>query len=562
MDGVTAESSGLDVTTLAVAPDTNAPPPEPEPEELSIRSFTLAGRFFGRMYSGEAEALTAFTVERSAVGALSAWFGQATFDSLVAHDGSRAGAAEARARLEEAVDRDLVTIDAMISAQLDMLLWNDRMRRLEGSWRGLHWLCNRVQPGTKVKVKLLLARWAEICRDFERAIEFDQSNIFKKIYEEEFGTAGGEPFGMLACDYQVRPAPGPGSPTDDVTALDALAAVAAASFSPAVIAAHPALIGLDHFSELGASADPTEAMRGVERRRWRSLQERDDSRFLSVLLPRVLARPPWPDDGTRPDRFRYRPDPSGEQARAWMSPVFPLAATAMRAFSSWGWPADIRGATVNREATGGVVEDLPFELLPSDPRRPLPRGPDLPPRRAHDLPDPPPGPPRPPTEVALTDDQEKLLVEAGIIPLIGLEGLPEAAFAAAPSLHRPPRMTTDIANANQRLSAQFNAILCVSRFAHCIKLMGRAMVGSFQTANDIQLRLQQWITKFASQNSGSNGDLGARHPLREARVQVAEVPGKPGTFGCVIQMQPHYQLDEVGAAFRLVTDLNKSRNAA
>jgi type VI secretion system protein ImpD/type VI secretion system protein ImpC len=386
-------------------------------------------------------------------------------------------------------------------------------------------------------------RWAELCRDFERALEFDQSALFKMVYEGEFGTPGGEPFGMLVADYEVRHAPGPGSPTDDVAGLDGLAGVAAAAFAPAAIAAHPALLGFDTWAGLGAAADLTDVLRSADRTRWRALQGREDSRFLAVVLPRVLGRTPWPDDATRADRFRYREYASGPDARVWMNAGYPLAAAAVRAFARQAWPADVRGAAVAREATGGVIEGLPAEHLAGDPRA---------------------APLRPPVEVALTDDQERQAVEAGFIPFIGLELLPEASFAATPSIHRPPRMqgeTAMAANANQRLSAQFNAMLCVSRFAHCVKLMGRDMVGSFKTADDIQRRLQRWLQGFTN-ISAAGGDTGARYPLRDARVEVSEKPGQPGVYGCTILLQPHYQLDEVGAAFRLVTDLQAARQAA
>ncbi|SDB68240.1 type VI secretion system contractile sheath large subunit [Belnapia rosea] len=526
----------MDGSPAAVTGDAGTGTAEPPP----LRAGILSGAFLGRAGAMAADALASFLIEGPAAS-LRLWFGEAALSRLLAHDGTRHGRAEALQRLEEAVDRDLATIDRMVSEQLDAVLRQDRLRRLEGSWRGLHWLAGRLPPGRSCKVKLLSLRWSELCRDFERAIEFDQSQLFKKVYEEEFGTPGGEPYGLLCGDWELRPFPGPGSSTDDIAGLDALAGVAAAAFSPVAVAAHPSLIGLDHWHELGPAIDPTEPMRGLERRRWRSLQEREDTRFLSVLLPRVLARPPWPDDGTRPDRFRYRPDAGQPGARAWMSPVYPLAAVAMRAFASFGWPADIRGATVSALPVGGVVDALPVERFAADP----------------------PGPsPRPPVELALTDDQERQMVEAGLMPLIGLEGLPEAAFAAAPSLHRPPRMTAEAGNANQRLSAQFNAVLCVSRFAHCVKMMGRDMVGSFKTPQEIERRLQTWLMQYTSTTSGAAGESGARQPLRSSRVEVREKPGQPGVFGCTILMQPHFQLDEVGAAFRLVTDLSAPRAAA
>ncbi|HYF08139.1 MAG TPA: type VI secretion system contractile sheath large subunit, partial [Acetobacteraceae bacterium] len=165
-------------------------------------------------------------------------------------------------------------------------------------------------------------------------------------------------------------------------------------------------------------------------------------------------------------------------------------------------------------------------------------------------------------ELSLTDDQERHCVEAGLVPLIGLEGLAEASFAAMPSLHRPPRMETDVANANQRLSSQFNAMLCVSRFAHCVKVMGRDMVGSFQTAREIERALSRWLLNFTNNAAPAQGDIGARYPLRRSAIEVQEKAGQPGVYGCIIHLQPHYQLDEVGASFRLVTDLEAARKAA
>lgn len=534
-----------EVTTAALRSSAS-----PDPIEPPARDAALGGDFLGRSGGTGAEAIAGFLAEASSAAALTRWFGRAQLAALLAPAATaRDPRGAALARLEEAVDRDIATIDRLLSRQLDAIVGTDRLRRLEGSWRGLWWLAGRIPTGTgsqRIRVRMLVLRWAELCRDFERSA-FDQSQLFKKVYEEEFGTAGGEPFGLLCGDWQVRPFPGPGSPTDDVSGLDGLAAVAAAAFSPTVVAAHPALLGLDSFGELGAAIDPAEVLRDTERRRWRTLQEREDTRFLGVLLPPALARGAWPDDGARPDRFRFRSDAGQPKARVWMSPVYPFAAIVLRAFANWGWPADIRGAPIAEGATGGVVDRLPQERLPSDP---------------------PGAVPRPPVEVALTDDQERQLVEAGLLPMIGLDaGLPEAVFAAAPSLHRPPRMggaadAAAIATANQRLSAQFNAILCVSRFAHCVKIMGRQMVGSFQTADMIEARLQEWLLKFASANTNASGETGARQPLRNARVQIAELPGKPGTFGCTIHLQPHYQLDEVGAAFRLVTELDAPRAAA
>jgi type VI secretion system ImpC/EvpB family protein len=291
------------------------------------------------------------------------------------------------------------------------------------------------------------------------------------------------------------------------------------------------LLDLADYADAGASLDLAGPLRAPDRQRWRSLQNREDTRFLAVLLPRVLARPPWEDDTTRRDCFRPRGRIGG---RLWTSPIYALGSVVLRAFIRGGWPADIRGASLGTEAAGGVVDGLPAERQSGDP----------------------PGETmRPPVELSLTDLQERQACEGGLLPVLGLAGLPEVTFAATPSIHTPPRMTREGADAHQRLSAQFNAILCVSRFAHCIKVMGRNMVGSSATAEEMQQRLQQWLGKFVNTSGSGLGESAARYPLRAAAIAVREHPGRPGVLSCVIHLQPQYQLDEVGAAFRLVTNL-------
>lgn len=513
-----------------------------------LRAAVLAGRFFGlRAATGTEEALAGFLTETDRLASLRRWFGPGGLRAAI---GKAADRTTARARLEEAVDRDIARLDALVSAQVDALLHHARLRRLEGSWRGLRWLAEGVPPGARVRLRVLQARWHEICRDLERAVEFDQSQLFRKVYEEEFGRPGGEPFGLLAADYEIRHAPPPrqaaeaaGAPqTNDAAALGGLAGIAAAAFAPTVLGASPALLGLDDLAEAGPVFDPADALRSPDHARLRAAQARPDTRFVALALPRLLGRAPHAEGGRRADRFRYRERAPDAAARVWISSVYALAAVAVRAFARHGWPADVRGAEPGEEPTGGTVVVPAWERLPSDPS-----GAEA--------------PPRPPLELAFTDLQERQLAEAGLVPLAGLEGLPEAAFAAVPSFHRPPRMAGAAADANQRLSAQFNTMLCVSRIAHCVKIMGRDMVGAYRTAEEIETALQRWLARLTS-SMLSGPETAARYPLLDARVEVREHPGRPGVFGCIVHLQPHYQLDEVGAAFRLVTDLQAPRIAA
>lgn len=465
--------------------------------------------------------------------ALLAWLGEDRLRAILTGK-------DRAARVIEALDRDIVALDAAISRQLDAVLHQPRLMRLEGAWRGLHWLVDGFVRDRLVLVRVLPARWTEVARDLERAVEFDRSTLFRLIYEEEFGTAGGIPYGMIAADYEIRGGPGPGHPVDDISALAQLAGIAAAAFCPIVLPASPGLLGLDSFHDASPTLNVTEALRTPERARWRGLASREDTRFLAILLPRTLGRPLWRADGLRADRFRYREHAKDASARVWTTPVYAMAAVAARAFTRYRWPAEIRGAEPGWDAQGGVVETLPHERFRADPPGP---------------------PPRPPLEISLTDEQERQAAEAEMIAFCGLESLPEASFGAVPTLHRPPRMTGDAANANQRLSSQLNSVLCVARFAHMVKLMGRDMVGSFASAEDVEFRLQTWISKHISGLAGG-GDVASRYPLRDARVEVRERPGRPGSYGCTILLQPHYQLDEVGASFRLITELTAPQQAA
>lgn len=431
----------------------------------------------------------------------------------------------------DAIDRGIAAIDALLAAQLDAILHHPRLRRLEAGWRGLAWLVRGVPPGATVRVKLLNLGWPELCRDLERAAEFDQSQLFRKVYEEEFGSPGGEPFGLLVVDHEVRHRPGPGAPTDDVGALTSLAGVAAAAFVPTVLAASPALLQADCFADLALAGNLDDPFRAAEYARWRGLASREDMRFLAVALPRLLARAPWGDDPSRRDGFRYVEDAANNDDRVWMTAGYAFAAVVARAFAAHSWPADVRGSETDR-LSGGLVDGAPFEPFASD-------GEWF----------------RPALDLVLTDRQERSLTDAGLMPLSALPFGQQAVFASVRSLQSPPRFTDAPANANSRLSAQINSMLCVSRFAHYIKLMGRDMVGAFRTASEIEQHLHVWLQGYVNGNAASGGDGRARFPLVAAQVSVQERPGRPGVFGCTVHLQPHFQLDDVAATFRLVTDI-------
>jgi type VI secretion system ImpC/EvpB family protein len=505
------------VREAAVAEPVAAPSP--------LREAVRAGRFFGHRYPAEAASVAEFPLLLGAA-ALARWFGPARAAQLLRDPKA----------CRAALDRDIAAIDTLIGEQLDAILHEDRMRRFEGSWRGIAWLTGGLDPQGRVKVKILNLGWAELCRDLERAIEFDQSQLFQKVYEEEFGHPGGEPYGLLIVDHEVRHRPSRAWPTDDVTALSQLSAVAAAAFAPTVVAASPALLQVEEFADLAMTVELGDPFRGPEFVRWRSLSGREDMRFIAVTLPRLLARLPWADDPARADGFRYEEYAPDRQSRVWMTAGYAFASVVARAFTDFAWPASVRGSETDFVGAG-LVTDLIVEPFRTDPDHVWVR---------------------PPLDLVLTDRMEGALIDAGLMPLSALPYGEEAVFSAVKSLQAPRRYmgpNAEAADANARLSAQLNSMLCVSRFAHYVKVMGRDMVGSFQTAEEIERRLQNWLGNYVNASLSAGPENRARYPLVGARATVREQPGRPGVFACTMLLQPHYQLDDVSATFRLVTEI-------
>ena len=315
-----------------------------------------------------------------------------------------------------------------------------------------------------------------------------------------------------------------------------LSAVAAAAFVPTVLGASPALLQVDDFADLAMVTELQDPFRGPEFNRWRSLAMPGGYALYGAGAAARLARPPWEDDPARADGFRYAEYAPDADSRVWMSAGYAFAAVVARAFINHSWPADVRGAQTDYIG-GGLVTDLPIEPFRTD--------------SGHAW-------VRPPLDIVFSDRVEAALVEAGLMPLSALPYGEEAVFSAVRSLQAPATYigaTAAAANANARLSVQINSMLCVSRFAHYIKVIGRDMVGSFRTAEEVEAQLQGWLVSYVNTSLSAGPEMRARYPLVEARVTVRERPGRPGVYGCVVLLQPHFQLDDVTASFRLVTDL-------
>ncbi len=436
----------------------------------------------------------------------------------------------------ETIDRLIAAIDRALTAQVNAVLHHPDFQALEARWRGLAQLTAGAAAATGVKVKVLSVSWRELGRDMERAVEFDQSRLFELVYGQEFGMPGGEPYGLLIGDYAVgHRAEGPDRP-DDVGALRALGGVAAAAFAPLLVQARPELLQLDGFAELDALPELSGVFESADFIRWQALRAWEDSRFLGVLAPRVLMRPPLrAHDRRRIDGFMFEETVSASGAELlWGNPAFAFAGVVVRAFARSGWFADLRGAPQDEEG-GGLVTDLPTPSF----------GTDRPGLAA-----------QPPVEVRLTGAQERALSDHGLVPVGCAPATPWPVFNANPSLHRPPRSRDRGADENARLAAMLQYVLCASRFAHYLKVMMRDRVGSLGGAPAIEAMVGAWLARHCLGSDDAPAELKARFPLRSASVEVRELPGRPGVLGCLLRLQPHFQLDDVTASFQLVAEVS------
>lgn len=440
-----------------------------------------------------------------------------------------------RSRILQALDRDVAWLDSLLTAQVNEILHHPRFQKLEASWRGIRYLVAEAEAAEDLKIRVLNLSWGELCKDLDRAIEFDQSQIFAKVYSEEFGMPGGEPFGVLIGDYEIQHRRTRDHPTDDVAAMHGISGVAAAAFSPIIVGCAPTFLGLDSFRDLGLPIDLKAILRQAEYTRWRSFQETDDARFVGITLPRVLMRLAHRDDGSRIDGFRFREqveDPAGD-GYLWGNAVYAFAALLIRAYAQSAWFAEIRG-TPQDTVAGGIVDSLPLEWFDTD-RRGIAT--------------------RYSTDVSISEFQERDLADMGLLPLCKVKNTNYSAFYSNQSAQFPKGYSTLVASVNARLSAMLQYIMCVSRFAHFIKVIGRDRIGSYATPEECERFLQKWLHSYCVGNDNASPEMKAKYPLRDGQIRVRELPGKPGVYACTAHLQPHYQFDDVVSAFKLVTEL-------
>ena len=431
--------------------------------------------------------------------------------------------------LSASLDARIAELDRIISEQLSEVMHAAEFQELESAWTGLHYLCKQTSTGPQLKIKLFNANKRELVKDFKSAIDFDQSALFKKVYEEEFGTFGGAPFGAMIGQFELTRQP------EDIYFIDQMSHVAAAAHSPFITAAAPQLFGLESYTELGKPRDLAKVFDTVEYAKWKSFRESEDSRYVGLALPRFLGRLPYnPIDGEVTEGFNFVEDVDGtDHAKyLWCNAAFAFAARLTNAFELHGWCAAIRGVE-----GGGLVEDLPTHTFRTDDGEVALKC---------------------PTEISITDRREKELSDLGFIPLVHCKNSDYAAFFGAQSAQKPKKYDTDSANANASLSAQLQYMFAVSRIAHYMKAMMRDKIGSFASAANVQSYLQRWVDHYVTADDSASQETKAQYPLREASIEVSEVPGKPGVYRAVAFIRPHFQLDELSVSLRLVAELPKS----
>jgi type VI secretion system protein ImpC len=430
------------------------------------------------------------------------------------------------------ITKAMTAIDVAMSRQLAEIMHNPEFQKLEGSWRGLHHLVMNSETSAQLKLRVMNVSKREVFKDLDKAVEFDQSQVFKKIYEAEFGSPGGEPYGALIGDYEFTNHP------EDIDLLSKMSQVAAAGFCPFVTAAAPQLIGMESYQELSKPRDLEKIFLDESYAKWRSFRDSDDSRFVVLTMPRSLSRLPYGKNTKVVEEFDFEEveldekgnaKPVPHEHYAWMNTSFVLGARLTDAFAKFGWCTAIRGAE-----NGGKVEGLPAHVFMAD-------------DGDKDL--------KCPTEIAITDRREAELSKLGFLPLCHYKNTDYAVFFGAQTVQKAKKYDRPEATANAAISARLPYIMATSRIAHFLKVIARDKIGSFMERQDCEDWLKRWIANYVSTDPHPSDDVKARYPLAEAEIKVEEIPGAPGSYNAVAWLRPWLQLEELTTSLRMVAKI-------
>jgi type VI secretion system protein ImpC len=426
----------------------------------------------------------------------------------------------------------IAQLDKKLSEQVNQILHNSEFQALESAWRGLHYLVNNTETDETLKVRVMNVSKGEVHKTLKKykGTAWDQSPIFKRLYEEEYGQFGGEPYGCLVADYYFD------NSAPDVELLTQMAQVAAAAHAPLITAADPGVMLMDSWQELANPRDLTKIFQTPEHAAWRSFRESEDSRYVGLAMPRFLARAPYGAKTNPVEEFNFEEDTGGSDSKkfTWSNAAYAMAVNINRSFKNYGWCSQIRGIE-----SGGAVEGLPVHTFPTDDG-----GMDM----------------TCPTEIAISDRREAELAKNGFMPLVHKKNSDFAAFIGAQSLHKPAEYDDPDATANANLAARLPYLFATCRFAHYLKCIVRDKIGSFKERSDMQVWLNNWIGRYVENNPATATEADkARKPLAGAEVVVEEIEGNPGYYGAKFFLRPHYQLEGLTVSLRLVSKLPSAK---
>jgi type VI secretion system protein ImpC len=425
-------------------------------------------------------------------------------------------------------------IDLKLTEQINLILHNADFQKLESAWRGLHHLVNNTETDEHLKIRVMNISKKDLAKNLKKfkGTAWDQSPIFKKMYEEEYGQFGGEPYGCLVGDYHFDHSP------PDVELLSSMAQISAAIHAPFISGVAPGLMQMDSWAELSNPRDLTKIFQTPEYAAWRSLRESDDARYIGLAMPRFLARLPYGSKTDPVEAFDFEEETESADSSkyVWANSAYAMALNINRSFKMYGWCSRIRGIE-----SGGAVEGLPTHTFPTDDG-----GVDM----------------KCPTEIAISDRREAELSKIGLMPLIHKKNSDFAAFIGAQSLQKPAEYEDPDATANANLAARLPYLFATCRFAHYLKCIVRDKIGSFKERDDMQRWLQDWITQYVDGDPArSSEDTKAMKPLAAAEVVVEEIEGNPGFYSSKFYLRPHYQLEGLTVSLRLVSKLPSAKAA-
>jgi len=430
------------------------------------------------------------------------------------------------------IEAMVAEIDAKLSEQINVIMHHEDFKALEGSWRGLHHLVNNTETDEMLKIRVLNVSKKDVGKTIKKfkGTAWDQSPLFKKLYEEEFGTPGGEPYGALMGDYYFDHSP------PDVEMLSGMAQIAAAAHAPFIAGTAPTLLNMDSWQELSDPRDLTKIFQTAEYAPWRALRDSEDAKYIGLAMPRFLSRLPYGSTTNPVEEFDFEEDTedADHSKYTWSNAAYAMAANVTRSFKQFGWCSCIRGAE-----SGGMVEGLPCHTFPTDDG-----GVDM----------------KCPTEIGITDRREAELAKNGMMPLSHWKNTDYAVFVGAQSLHKPAEYDDPDATANANLGARLPYLFATCRFAHYLKCIVRDKIGSFKERSDMEQWLNKWITQYVTTDASASQETKAKYPLAAAEVKVEEVEGNPGYYTSKFFLRPHYQLEGLSVSLRLVSKLPSAKS--